>query len=530
MKFKELIRSTITFMIVGVLLVAIWKIGSMDEINPKTNNSGLDEDSESFLIDMADYIKGIDKASSLTVAKSDISAEMMDLSKYYKNGSLTDYTMRDLLLILADNNIRTTADLIKALSTEINRIQSEAEDIINPDLSQARQVSLRTTTACQTYGDETMYCLKGENEDLNGYVFNMNPNSKKWVILLHGNTGNGKSIYNNIGDIYSENGYNVLSPDLRGAGLSGGVSSWGYVDSLDVYDWVKWLHENYEVDTLVIHGVSLGAAVGLQLVTNPDYATALRNKYHFKGIVDDAGYTSLAELVKGVINTAEAADNGDLYENLGINADSVVAALGEYIDGGGLEDLISGGIKFDNLEDFINQYINPNSNPNPRIDENYITPQVSNKEDVKVEKLTTHFDELPNSNYTPMDETVARLLKEVIIEAPQFGMNSENYDIYSDSFAENRNFKSTDNVLIIHSKTDDVIDPMNAVRTYNKAKEANTNFRFYWGLENQPHAFILVGIKKNEYYGLVRDYLSCIESNSCDELEFHVQFNPWSRN
>ena len=75
MKFKELIRSTITFMIVGVLLVAIWKIGSMDEINPKTNNSGLDEDSESFLIDMADYIKGIDKASSLTVAKSDISAE-----------------------------------------------------------------------------------------------------------------------------------------------------------------------------------------------------------------------------------------------------------------------------------------------------------------------------------------------------------------------------------------------------------------------------------------------------------------------
>ena len=62
------------------------------------------------------------------------------------------------------------------------------------------------------------------------------------------------------------------------------------------------------------------------------------------------------------------------------------------------------------------------------------------------------------------------------------------------------------------------------------AKEANTNFRFFWGLENQPHAFILVGIKKNEYYGLVRDYLSCIESNSCDELELHVQFNPWSRN
>ena len=527
MKIKEIIRSTITFAIVGILLVAIWKIGSMDEINPKTNNSGLDEDSESFLIDMADYIKGIDKASSLTVAKSDISAEMMDLSKYYNNGSLTDYTMRDLLLILADNNIRTTSDLINALTEEIDRIQTEAENIVNPDLSQARQVSLKTTTACQTYGDETMYCLKSDDEDLNGYVFNINPNSKKWVILLHGNTGNGKSIFNSIGDIYTENGYNVLAPDLRASGLSGGISSWGYVDSLDVYDWVKWLNSNYDVDTLVIHGVSLGAAVGLQLTTSPDYSDALRNKYHFKGLVDDSGYTSLPELVKGIINGAEAADNGDLFENLGRNADSVVDAIGDYINDGGLEDLISGGIKFEGLDDFINQYVNPNANTNPRIDENAITPQVYKNDSVKVEKLTEHYDVIPDGEQYTMDSSMARFLKEVIIEAPQFGMTSVNYDTYADSFAGNRNFKSQDNVLVIHSETDDVIDPVNATRTYNKAKEANTNFRFLWGLENQPHAFILVGIKKNEYYGLVRDYLACIESNTCKEEEFHHRFNNW---
>ena len=513
MKFKELIRTIITFCIVGVLIGAIWILGSMDETKNTTIGT-LDEDSESFLIDLADYIKGIETASSLTVAKADINAEMMDLSKYYRNGTLTDYMLKDLMEVLNDNDIKSVKDLLDRLNSEIQRLQNDTQTMLSPELAQARQVSIPTKTACQTYGDETMYCLDPISEQLNGYVIKSEKESKKWVLLLHGNTGNGKSIFNNIGDVYTDNGYNVLSPDLRGNGLSPGVSSWGYVDSLDAYDWIKWLHNNYDVDTLIIHGVSLGAAVGLQLATSPDYATILRNKYHFKGIIDDSGYTSIAELLKGLINTAGSVENGDIFNTLEY---SVTDAFSDYVENGGLEDLITGGVRFEGIDDFINQYLPPD------------IIQPGNKEGKpKVKKMGEHYDVISYDSSYVMDESMARFFKEVIQESPMFGLDSTRYDTYADSFAENRNFFPQDNVLIIHSDEDEVIDPMNAIMTYRHAQDANTNFRYLWGVNRQIHAFILLNIKKTEYYGIVRDYLDCIENdNKCKEKDFYDKFDSW---
>ena len=78
----------------------------------------------------------------------------------------------------------------------------------------------------------------------------------------------------------------------------------GYLESLDIYDWIKDLNENYSVrygvktapSTIIVHGISLGGATTLQLSTNPDIAAAKGMPYtknltqlNVKGFVDDCG-------------------------------------------------------------------------------------------------------------------------------------------------------------------------------------------------------------------------------------------------
>ncbi len=97
--------------------------------------------------------------------------------------------------------------------------------------------------------------------------------SDKWVILIHGNAMKSKQMFNATGKMYTDNGYNVLAPDLRGAGDSGGSVAMGYLESLDVYDWIKDLNNNYQTrygvstapSTIIVHGVSLGGATTLQV-------------------------------------------------------------------------------------------------------------------------------------------------------------------------------------------------------------------------------------------------------------------------
>lgn len=489
---KERIKDIFLIFVICGLFFLVWYLANITDVS--TKSSTIDESTDDFITELDDFIANLDNNMDLNDAKNSIASQMLDLSKYYSEGELVGYTSEDIKNLMRDKNIKSTEDLKKVLDEELGKVSADYDNLINPNSIQAKKVTIGTDTVCSTYGSSSEYCLG--DDKLNGYVYISSASSNKWVLLLHGNAGGGKAIYNQVGAPYVARGYNILAPDLRGHGKSGGVNSWGYLESLDAFDWIKWLDNNYNVDTLVVHGVSLGANTGMQLVTNPNFTADLRNKYHFKGLVEDSGYVSLTELIKGLINAGDTMDL-DLFVqnteeetgNFERNITSVINELGLSVDQKTISDLANGNISTTEFENLINNYIN-----NRRINVDA--------------KNYNEGNELNNSQVT--DDVI----KQYIIDNRVFGINSSNFDTYENVFGNGRGFRPSDKVLIIHSKTDDIINYRNAVQVSNKAKEIGTKFNFYWNVSDQPHAFILAGLQKEKYYSLVRTYLRCIDDNS----------------
>ena len=142
--------------------------------------------------------------------------------------------------------------------------------------------------------------------------------------------------------MYIEQGYNVIAPDLRGFGSSVGSVAMGYLESLDVYDWIKDLNANWKTrygvtkapKNIIVHGVSLGGATTLQLATNPDIALSNRGPYtnnltslNVKGFVDDCGYTSMSGIITGMLSMGEMVDLTSILGSLNIDLEQF---MGEF--------------------------------------------------------------------------------------------------------------------------------------------------------------------------------------------------------
>ena len=82
--------------------------------------------------------------------------------------------------------------------------------------------------------------------------------------------------------------FNILLPDLRDTGLSGGNAiQMGWLDRKDVTQWMEVANRIYGDSTsMVVHGISMGAATTMMVSgePQPDYV---------KCFVEDCGYTSV---------------------------------------------------------------------------------------------------------------------------------------------------------------------------------------------------------------------------------------------
>lgn len=128
---------------------------------------------------------------------------------------------------------------------------------------------------------------KGEN--LHGVEF-LNPsNSNLWAICLHGWTNVNREMSSYAMEYYKR-GFNVLIPDLRGHNNSEHkFVTMGWMDRLDVVDWINNLVKENPKSKIVIHGVSMGGATtmmttGESLPSNVVLA------------VEDCGYTSVKDI------------------------------------------------------------------------------------------------------------------------------------------------------------------------------------------------------------------------------------------
>ena len=112
----------------------------------------------------------------------------------------------------------------------------------------------------------------------------------RYVILLHGYASDSSEMYE-YAENYIAEGYNVLLPDLRAHGESGGAyTGMGWIDRLDLLQWIDRILQERPDAEIVLHGVSMGAAALLMCTgeTLPDNVLAA---------VSDCAYTSAWDIL-----------------------------------------------------------------------------------------------------------------------------------------------------------------------------------------------------------------------------------------
>ena len=130
------------------------------------------------------------------------------------------------------------------------------------------------------------------NDGLNLYGEYYDLGYDKAVIILSGRTESLRYGYY-FARPYSESGYNVLVIDSRCHGYSDGTYlTLGFEESKDDLAWARFLHTEFGMQSIVFHGICMGAAGGIFAITSadcPDYV---------HGIVTEGMYANFAESMK----------------------------------------------------------------------------------------------------------------------------------------------------------------------------------------------------------------------------------------
>lgn len=158
-----------------------------------------------------------------------------------------------------------------------------------------RNDKLDTTPAWYEYinanqeGREYIYSLNPEDLYINSFdnlklhALFINNNTNKTIICVHGyKAKDGLYDFGMSARFLNSLGYNLLFVDNRAHGLSQGkYIGFGVLDSIDVNSWVDYLVTNMNQETIILYGMSMGAATVMN---------AQNNKV--KAIIADCGFAS----------------------------------------------------------------------------------------------------------------------------------------------------------------------------------------------------------------------------------------------
>lgn len=162
-----------------------------------------------------------------------------------------------------------------------------------------RNDKLDTTPAWYEYinanqeGREYIYSLNPEDLYINSFdnlklhALFINNQSNKTIICVHGyKAKDGLYDFGMSAKFLNSLGYNLLFVDNRAHGLSQGkYIGFGVLDSIDVNSWVDYLVTNMNQETIILYGMSMGAATVLNTDSSPDSSPV-------KAIIADCGFAS----------------------------------------------------------------------------------------------------------------------------------------------------------------------------------------------------------------------------------------------
>lgn len=127
---------------------------------------------------------------------------------------------------------------------------------------------------------------------LAGTVYRQDEPSHLWAVCVHGYNSRGADMVSFARE-HHERGYNVLLPDLRAHGGSGGeYITMGRLDCMDLVKWIGTIVAEDAEAEIVLHGISMGGATVMMASGEPLPANVA-------AIIDDCGYTSVWDIFAG---------------------------------------------------------------------------------------------------------------------------------------------------------------------------------------------------------------------------------------
>ena len=131
---------------------------------------------------------------------------------------------------------------------------------------------------------------------LNAYCFIQPKPSHRWLIAVHGYGQAAASMFTFAKPFY-EAGFNVMIPECRGCGRSGGgYYGLGWADRMDVVKWSRQISVDQPKSEIILFGVSTGADAVLMASGEDNLPSNVRC------VISDSAYSRLTDLSNYLLN------------------------------------------------------------------------------------------------------------------------------------------------------------------------------------------------------------------------------------
>ncbi len=192
-------------------------------------------------------------------------------------------------LFFAGANFLVSAALVPSTMEKLEAFESITQESVEAlvhtdDIEENRQMALNETSQWyESVESERHTEISEDGYELVARVFPQE-GTHKWALILHGYTGWKEEMYT-FAHWYYEQGYQVVTPDMRCQGESGGdFIGMGWTDREDNRLWLGYILRQDPDAEIVIHGQSMGAACALMMSGDdlPD---------NVKAVISDCAYT-----------------------------------------------------------------------------------------------------------------------------------------------------------------------------------------------------------------------------------------------